>query len=117
MWGLHLVEKKYFNTKIDYFKFDFIDTLFLLHEQESCHLANKLRKQHICNFKQKMNIKLATQLLSKSVEDVMKFCKNKWNIKDFADIDATVVSIELFNSAFDILNAYSINATGEKKYS
>lgn len=44
----------------------------------------------------------------------MKFCKNKWNIKDFADIDATVVFIELFNSAFDILNSYSINATGEK---
>lgn len=44
----------------------------------------------------------------------MKFCKNKWNIKNFDDIDATVVFIELFNSAFDILNSYSINATGEK---
>lgn len=46
-------EKKIFQHINDYIKFDFIGTLFLLHEQESYHLANKLRKQHIFNFKQK----------------------------------------------------------------
>ncbi|KAE9522390.1 hypothetical protein AGLY_017221 [Aphis glycines] len=108
-------EKKIFQHKNDYIKFDFIETLFLLLEQEGCHLANKLSKQHIFYFKQKMKIKLATQLLSKSVADALKFCKNKLNIKNFSDVDATVVFIELFNSAFDILNSRSINATGEKK--
>jgi len=64
-----------------------------------------------------MKVKLATQLLSKSVADALKFCKYKLNIDDFADVDATVNFIELFNSAFDILNSRSINAVGEKKSS
>jgi len=108
-------EKKIFQYKNDYIKFDFIETLFILQEQEGCHLANKLRKQHIFYFKQKMKVKLATQLLSKSVADALKFCKYKLNIDDFAGVDATVNFIELFNSAFDILNSRSINAVGEKK--
>jgi len=110
-------EKKIFQHKNDYIKFDFIETLFLLQEQEGCHLANKLRKQHIFYFKQKMKVKRATQLLSKSVADALTFCKNKLNIKKFSDVGATVVFIELFNSAFDILNSRSINATGEKNSS
>lgn len=108
-------EKKIFQHKNDYIKFDFVETLFVLQEQEGCHLANKLRKQHIFYFKQKMKVKLATQLLSKSVADALKFCKYNLNIDDFADVDATVKFIELFNSAFDILNSRSINAIGEKK--
>ncbi|KAF0774041.1 Uncharacterized protein FWK35_00000670 [Aphis craccivora] len=60
-------EKKIFQHINDYIKFDFIGTLFMLHEQVSCHLANN----------KKINVKLATQLLSKSVENAMRFCKNK----------------------------------------
>lgn len=44
--------------------FEFVLRLFCLQEKESCHLANKLRKQHIFYCKQKMKVKLASQLLS-----------------------------------------------------
>lgn len=44
--------------------FNFIERLFILQEEEGAHLANKLRKQHIFFHKQKMKVKLATQLLS-----------------------------------------------------
>jgi len=79
---MHSVKKKYSNTKMtSYIKFDFIETLFVLQEQEGCHLANKLQKQHIFYFKEKKKVKLATQLLSKSVADALKFCKSKLNIE------------------------------------
>jgi len=44
--------------------FNFIKELFLLQEKECSHLANKVRKQHIFFFKNKMKVKLAVQLLS-----------------------------------------------------
>jgi len=98
-----------------YIKFDFVERLFLLQEKEGCHLANKLRKQHICFLKQKMKVELATQLLSKSVADALKSCKLNLNIPDFEEVDATIEFIEIFNSVFDILNSRSCNAINEKK--
>lgn len=95
--------------------FDYIKMLFILQEQEGCHLANKLRKQHIFFFKQKMKVKLATQLLSQSVADALKFCKDNLNLKEFSGVDATVLFIEMFNKAFDILNSRSEKCFGAKK--
>lgn len=108
-------EKQILEHENRFIKFDFIERLFLLQEKEGCHLANKLRKQHICFLKQKMKVKLATQLLSKSVADALKFCKHKLNIPEFDKVDATVEFIEIFNSVFDILNSRSYNAINEKK--
>lgn len=57
--------------------FNFVKRLFILQEKEGCHLANKLRKSHIFFFKQKMKVKLASQLLSQSVADaIFKFLNN-----------------------------------------
>ncbi|XP_022169295.1 uncharacterized protein LOC111033041, partial [Myzus persicae] len=91
-------EKQILQHENRFIKFDFIERLFLLQEKEGCHLANKLRKQHICFLKQKMKVKLATQLLSKSVADALKFCKHKLNIPEFDKVDTTVEFIEIFNS-------------------
>jgi len=70
-------EKKIFldyeNNEIN---FEYVQRLCYLQEKEGCHLANKLRKNHILFFKQKMKVKLATQLLSQSVADALKFCKD-----------------------------------------
>lgn len=54
--------------------------------KEEYRLVNKLRKQHICFLKQKMKMKSATQLHSKSKEDALTFCKNVLPLKkeDFA---------------------------------
>jgi len=77
-----------------------------LQEKESYHLANKLRKEHIIFYcKQKMKVKLASQLLSQSVVDALKFCKNNLKMNEFSDAGATIKFIEMFNIAFDILNS------------
>jgi len=79
-----LGEKKKFldhNNKI--IDFDFIQKLCILQEKESCHLGNKLRKQHIFYYNQKMKVKFATQLLSQSVADALRFCKNNLKLKNF----------------------------------
>jgi len=86
-----------------------------LQDKEGCHLANKLRKQHIFYFKQKMKVKLVTQLLSQSVANALTFCKNSLKLGEFCIADATIQFIELFNIAFDILNSRSMNCIGYKK--
>lgn len=59
-----------------------------------------LRKQYICFLKQKMRVKLATQLLNKSVGDALKFCKVVCKLKVL--LDATLNFIAIFNTIFDI---------------
>jgi len=62
-----------------------------------------------------MKVKLATQLLSQSVADALRFCKDTLKIKEFCNAGATITFIELFNHGFDILNSRSINCIGHKK--
>jgi len=61
-----------------------------------------------------MKVKLATQLLSQSVADALKFCKNILCIEKFSEVDATIKFIEIFNAGFDILNSRSSNCIGNK---
>lgn len=86
-----------------------------LQETEGLHLANKLRRQHIQFFKQKMKVKLATQLLSRSVAESLIFCKDKLNLEDFKNCDATVNFVKIMNDAFDILNSHKLSGFGFKK--
>lgn len=90
----------------NYINYNFIIKLCELQETEGLHLANKLRRQHIHFFKQKMKVKLATQLLSKSVADSLTFCKDKLNIQDFKNCDGTANFITIMNDTFDILNSH-----------
>jgi len=62
-----------------------------------------------------MKVKLASQLLSQSVADALKFCKYNLGLKEFSEVDGTVKFIEMFNSGFDILNSRSIRCYGKKK--
>lgn len=86
-----------------------------MQEQEGCHLANKLRKQHLFYFKQKIKVKRVTQLLSQSVADTLTFCKNNLKFEEFRHVDATITFISMINISFDILNSRSINCIGYKK--
>lgn len=109
-------EKKVFrDSENSEIKFEYVRQLCYLQEKEGCHLANKLRKQHLLYFKQKMKVKLATQLLSQSVADALTFCKDSLKLKEFSNAGATIQFIELFNTGFDILNSKSINCVGFKK--
>lgn len=50
--------------------------LHKLQESEGLHLANKLRTKHLEYHKNKMKVKLATQLLSKSIVHALQLCKD-----------------------------------------
>lgn len=52
-----------------------------------------------------MKVKLATQLLSRSVADSLEFCMTILKLKDFENCRATINFINIFNDAFDILNS------------
>lgn len=75
-------------------KFEYVQHLCCSQEKEGCHLANKPRKQHILYFKRKMKVKLATQLLSQSVADALRFCKDSLRMKTFLNNGATIQFIE-----------------------
>jgi len=81
-------EKKFLDFDGKEIHFEYIKLLCCLQEKEGCHLANKLRKQHIFYFKQKMKVKLATQLLSQSVADALTFCKTSLKLNEFCNADA-----------------------------
>lgn len=53
------------------------EELHKLQEAEGLHLANKLRTKHIEFYNNKMKVKYATQLLSMSVTNAFKLCKDK----------------------------------------
>jgi hypothetical protein len=85
-----------------------------LQEQERLYLANELRKRHVLFFKQKINVKLATQLLSKSVANSLFFCKRILKLQQFANCKPTADFILLINDAFDILNVRNLKEYGSK---
>lgn len=62
-----------------------------------------------------MKVKLASQLLSQSVADALRFCMDNLKMNEFSEAGATIKFIEMFNIAFDILNSRSINCIGYKK--
>ncbi|KAL4127076.1 hypothetical protein QTP88_011274 [Uroleucon formosanum] len=95
--------------------FEYINKLLILQEDEGCHLANKLKEQHVFYSRQKMKVKLATQLLSRSVSEALTFCRDKLELPAFKDSGPTIKFIKYFNDAFDILNSRSINQYGKSK--
>ncbi|KAL4126963.1 hypothetical protein QTP88_011161 [Uroleucon formosanum] len=95
--------------------FEYINKLLILQEDEGCHLANKLKKQHVFYSRQKMKVKLATQLLSRSVSEALTFCRDKLELPAFKDSGPTIKFIKYFNDAFDIVNSRSINQYGKSK--
>jgi len=95
--------------------FEYINKLLILQEDEGCHLTNKLKKQHVFYSRQRMKVKLATQLLSRSVSETLKFCRDNLKLPDFKDSGPTIKFIKYFNDAFDILNSRPINQYGKSK--
>lgn len=108
-------KKQFLDIDDNMIDFDYVVRLFCLQEKEGFHLANKLRKQHIFYCKQKMKVKLTSQLLSQSVADALKFCKVNLNMSEFSEAGATIKFIEIINNAFYILNSRSIHRIGYKK--
>ncbi|CAG4936009.1 unnamed protein product [Colias eurytheme] len=110
-WG----EKKVFlDSEGNEISWIFVERLLELQAIEGLHAANKLTVAHVNYENQKMKVKLATQLLSKSVTDALQTCKEK-KIFGFENCDATIKFIRTINDLFDIMNSRNLASYGFKK--
>lgn len=96
-------------------KWEYLEKLHNLQATEGMHLGNKLRTAHINYNQQKMKVRLAAQILSRSVADSLQYCKDKLKLDDFQNADATIKFLNIFNDLFDILNSKSLKQTGFKQ--
>lgn len=86
-------------------KWEHFEELHKLQENEGLHLGNKLRSKHLEYYKNKMKVKLATQLLSASVANAFQLCQNTLMLPHFQDCSATITFTSMFNDLFDIFNS------------
>lgn len=96
-------------------EFRFVEQLQSLQKNEGLHLANQLSTRHI-NFRtQKMKVRLAAQLLSRSVGVAIEVCYKDLRISEFENSEATVQFLHHVNDIFDIFNSRNLNNFGFKK--
>lgn len=92
--------------------FKFIKKLLEIMGTINCDLGTKLTKHHVDFHNDPMKVRLAVQLLSKSVADALEFLMTSLpNDKNpFKNATATIIFIRTFNTAFDMLNSMMKNA-------
>lgn len=78
-----------------------VQMLQTIQETIGLHAANKLRQKHIRFFENKMNVRLAVQILSSSVSSALLLCEKLNNLKD---IKGSAEFCKIFNDAFDLCN-------------
>lgn len=71
--------------------------------------THKLTKKHIQWERNKMNVQLAAQLMSRSVADSMDFCR-KQNCLEFESSEATATFARNVNDLFDIFNSNNVES-------
>ena len=82
----------------------YIVELEKLQNQEGLTLANKLRRNHVYFQKQKMEVKLAVQILSSSVSTSLGYLSNELKMKGFNNCKPTADFCDIFDKLFDIGN-------------
>ena len=96
-------------------KWEYVKQLVYLQEKEGLRLGNKLTRVHIEFHKQKMKVKLATQVFSTSVADSIEYLDKQMNHEAFKGSEATVKFLRLMNDSFDILNTRNPLGRGTKE--
>lgn len=96
-------------------KWKHLENLHNLQEKEHLHLANKLGKEHIEFEKNKMKVKLASQLFSNSVADALSFCETELKMDYFNNVAGTSNFLKTLNDLFDVLNSKSLKQQDYKK--
>ncbi|XP_054003287.1 uncharacterized protein LOC128889588 [Hylaeus anthracinus] len=76
--------KKLLDNNNDKIKWKHFEELHEMQEKENLHLGNKLRTKRIDFYKNKMKVKLASQLLSTSA-NALELCKNSLQRPHFQD--------------------------------
>lgn len=94
-----------FNSKGEKIEWNFIKELYYKEKEEGLKTATKLSHKHIYYYNEKMNVRLATQLLSNSVSKGLLLCQSLDS--KFKDSGPTAEFCQFMNDAFDILNCRS----------
>jgi len=81
----------------------FIEKLFEKEQEEGLKLATKLTSRHVKYQNEKMNVRLASQVLSQSVSDALLYLKSE--DPNFEGCEATAEFCSMVNNAFDIMNS------------
>jgi DNA transposase THAP9 len=95
--------KYIYNQNGQEINWDHIKALHFKQKEEGLHAATKLSNKHIFFQNEKMNVKLAAQVLSNSVGSALQFCKSLGD-PSFKNVDPTAEFCFMINNAIDILN-------------
>lgn len=93
------------NRQNDEIKWEYIQKLVEIQEKEGLLAGTKLKSRHLQWFREKMRVKIAAQILSRSVADALIFLEKDVKISEFAGSEATSEFILLFNNIFDVFNS------------
>ena len=69
------------------------------------HLANKLSKPHVRYHNQKIKVKYAVQVLSKSVATAIDYCRDVLKLKQFSDSECTTEFLRKMDTIFNVMNS------------
>lgn len=92
------------NNEGKYIKWVFIEKLFEKLNIEGLRAGTKLTKRHLNYRNEKMNVRLAVQILSESASKALIYCK-EIDEPNFGEASATAEFCMMINQAFDILNS------------
>ena len=94
-------------------KFSHLKTIVDIQEEAGLKAANKLTRRHIEFQRQKMKVKLAAQVFSRSVAKTLELGR-ELQIASLEDSAATQAFTEVIDGLFDILNSRSFHGHGLK---
>ena len=103
-WNHH---KKLKNANGDIIDWSYIIELHNLQNITNLKSANKLSQNHVYFHNQKMKVKYAVQLMSRSVALSLKLCRENLQMPEFAGSEATEEFLFIMNDIFDIFNSTS----------
>lgn len=106
-------KKIIFNPDGKLIKWQLIVNLNRLQKSAGLNFANKLSNRHIAFRNEVMKVKLATQLLSRSIARALELCDQLSLAPNITNTEPTVEFINIFNDLFDVLNS---RASGEYGY-
>ena len=89
----------------NFVKWEYIRSLHILQKTQGLHLANKLTPEHIDYKKNKMKVKLATQVCSQSVANALIHCSLNLKLPEFKGAEYTAEFLKCFDLLFDTMNS------------
>lgn len=92
-----------YNGNGELIKWEYIVRLFEKEKHDGLKVATKLTSRHIFFHNEKINVRLAAQVLSDSVGDALLCMKTIDNT--FKGCEATAEFCKMINNAFDILSS------------